>query len=376
MKKKILFEIDFKDWAFYFMVKSWSREIGDEYDCYYICNEPYRIKELRRISRMNMFLFNLVANFRLFFYRFFFSENKKVFHIHPSGNYSFPKFSKPFVVPFADETEKLPKMEFDYHISMAYFFQYSSEIPFTGRKKLIGIFNDCFPHLGPAYDIKTKTNVNELSRSEFFDKYLKHYDYLLVANENLIRAYREYTHKVEFALGIYKEECFGRTKIKSETFTLGWTGNPNRPVKGFFEVIEPAVQKVRATGRNIRLKTSFDASYEEMIEFYSDVDLAVIASSGDGAPTMFCEASLSDIPSVSTFVGLPSMVIQEGINGLFINRDIDEMANAIIYLHDNPDVLEGFSKRIKSDYLKIMSNALNIKKIRAVLKKLENNSSL
>lgn len=44
MKKKILFEVDFKDWAFYFMVKSWSLKLADEYDCYYVCNEAYPFK--------------------------------------------------------------------------------------------------------------------------------------------------------------------------------------------------------------------------------------------------------------------------------------------------------------------------------------------
>lgn len=371
MKKKILFEIDFKDWAFYFMVKSWSLELADEYDCYYVCNEDYRIKEVKNMSRLNIYSLNTISQFRFLFYRLFLEKNKKIQFIDLSGNYSYPKFTKAFVTPFSDETTEITNIvEFDYLISMAYFFQYSSEIPFKGCRNLVGIFNDCFPHLGPEYDIKTKTNVNALSRSQFFEKYLKHYDFLLLANDNLIRAYRDYTENIEFALGIYKEELFGRTKIKSEIFTLGWTGNPHRVVKGFFEVIEPAVEKVLATGRKIRLKTSFNASYEEMIEFYNDVDLAVIASSGDGAPTMFCEACLSNIPSISTFIGLPSMVIQDGINGIFIKRDINEMANAIIYLHDNRYILEGFSKRIKEDYLNIMSNEKNIFKIRKVLQKL------
>ncbi len=370
MKKTILFEVDFKDWAFYFMVKSWSLKLADEYDCYYVCNEPYRIKELKKMSRPKIFAFNLVAQIRFFYFKLFSRHNRKVQFIHPTGNYSFPRFTKNLVIDFKDETREVEKLNFDYLVSMAYFFQYSSEIPFKATKNLVGIFNDCFPHLGPEYDIKTKTNVNALSRAAFFEKYLKHYDFLLLANDNLIRAYKDYTSNLEFALGIYKEECFGRTKIKSEVFTLGWTGNPHRPVKGFFEIIEPAVQKVLATGRKVRLKTSFNATYEEMIEFYNDVDLAVIASSGDGAPTMFCEASLSDIPSVSTFIGLPSMVIQDGVNGLFIKRDIDEMANAIIYLYDNRDILEKFSKRIKQDYLNKMSNEKNIEKIRNVLRKL------
>lgn len=370
MKKKILFEVDLKDWAFYFMVKSWSLKLADDYDCYYVSNEAYRIKELKNMSLLKIIALNTISQFRFLFYQLFFSQNKKVQFVHSSGNYSFPKFTKAFVTPFNDETKQVEIINFDYLISMAYFFQYSSEIPFRGRKNLVGIFNDCFPHLGPEYDIKTKTDVNSLSRAQFFEKYLKHYDFLLLANDNLINAYKDYTANIEFALGIYKEELFGQTRFKSDIFTLGWTGNPHRPVKGFFEVIEPAVKKVLETGREVRLKTSFNASYEEMIEFYNDVDLAVIASSGDGAPTMFCEASLSGIPSVSTFIGLPSMVIRDGVNGLFINRDIDEMANAIIYLHDNREILEGFSKRIKNDYSDIMSNEKNIEKIRKVLKKL------
>ena len=371
MKKKILFEVDIKDWAFYFMVKSWSEKLVDEYDCYYVCNDIYRIKELPKMSRIKIDILNTIATIRFTLYKIFSKQNKKIQFIDISGNYSYPKFTKSLVIPFTDENKRVEILNFDYLISMAYFFQYVAEIPFKGRKNLIGIFNDSFPHLGPENDLKTKTYVNSLSREQFFDQYLKSYDFLLLANDNLIRAYSNYTENLEFALGIYKEEFFGRTKIKSEIFTLGWTGNPNRVVKGFFEVIQPAVQKVLATGRKVRLKTSFDASYEEMIEFYNDVDLAVIASSGDGAPTMFCEACLSDIPSVSTFIGLPSMVIQDGINGIFIERDIDEMANAIIYLHDNRDILERFSKRIKNDYLNIMSNEKNISKIRKVLQKLD-----
>ena len=57
MKKKILFEVDIKDWAFYFMVKSWSAKLADEYDCYYVCNDVYRIKGL---DKMNIFKINIL----------------------------------------------------------------------------------------------------------------------------------------------------------------------------------------------------------------------------------------------------------------------------------------------------------------------------
>ena len=77
MKKKILFEVDIKDWAFYFMVKSWSEKLVDEYDCYYVCNDIYRIKELPKMSRIKIDILNTIATIRFTLYKIFSKQNFK-----------------------------------------------------------------------------------------------------------------------------------------------------------------------------------------------------------------------------------------------------------------------------------------------------------
>ncbi|OWK97547.1 hypothetical protein AP75_10465 [Kaistella haifensis DSM 19056] len=371
MKKKILFELDFKNWAFYYLTKAWAEELREEYDFYYFTNDKYRVKPLKNISSQYYKLYNFLRNIQYNFLKKFSRVNHTLQFIHPSKKFSYPKHTHPYIYNFGGDEKPIDDKpeEFDYLFSMAYFFQYIAEHPFKGKKNIVGIFNDCYPHLGPEKDLKDRTFVNGLTREEFFNKYIKHYDYLLVANKNLENAYLPLTDKVQYCLGIYKQNEFGKIREEHNTFTLGWTGNPNRSVKGFYEVIVPAVEKVKATGRNIHLKTAFNFSYEDMITFYNDVDLAVIASDGDGAPTMFCEASLCGIPSISTRIGLPSMVIQDRVNGHFINRDIDEMADAIIYLFDNPDVIKKYASRIKEDYLNILDNKIQILNFKKILER-------
>src|SRR5690606_20183864 len=82
MKKTILFEVDFKDWAFYFMVKSWSLKLADEYICYYVCNEPYRIKALKKTNQFQIFIWNLISTVRFQLLKVVSCEKRKVQFIH------------------------------------------------------------------------------------------------------------------------------------------------------------------------------------------------------------------------------------------------------------------------------------------------------
>ena len=118
------------------------------------------------------------------------------------------------------------------------------------------------------------------------------------------------------------------------------------------------------TGRKIKLKTQFSGSYDSILSFYKDVDLVVIASEADTGPSLFSDACLSDVPSVSTKIGFPKMVIQHEKNGLFVNRDIDEVKNAIIKLYDDRILLKKFSKTIKQDYLKLLDNQISINNLK------------
>jgi glycosyltransferase involved in cell wall biosynthesis len=83
--------------------------------------------------------------------------------------------------------------------------------------------------------------------------------------------------------------------------------------------------------------------------FYDDVDVILIASTGDAGPSCFLEAGACGVPSISTRIGFPAETIRDGENGMFVGRSIDEMAKAIIYLYNHRGLLKDMSEKIRHD---------------------------
>lgn len=349
MKKKLLFVVDIPNWAYEFMVTTWLPWL-QEYDCYIAYAQDFHVRA-KQFSKKDIFLTALSNILK---------PKNPYYKIDTSRLFSYPVYINPPVFALPDKTRK-NITRFDIIVEMAYYFQMSAKMPFTAKKNFVGIFTDGYPHEGPAQDFIGNYDYRTMPREAFYKKYLAQYNGIIAGCNNIVRAYKPFTDKIRFTYGIYKQDEFGKTKTTHETFTIGWTGNPTREMKGFNEVIVPAIEKVRATGREINLKTKFSGPYEELFDFYKDVDLVLIASRADSGPSLFAEASLSDVPCISTPVGLPEMMIQHDKNGLIVNRDIDEFANAIIKLYDDREQLHQFSQRIKADYLKIMDNELRAK---------------
>ena len=347
MKKSILFIADKPDWAYHNIIKTWAELLNEEYNCYVAFAQDFFIKS-KKFSRWEILKNKISLAIK--------SSNKK-YKSHPSKTYSYPIYSENPVYEVLSQ-QKTDKISFDFIIEMAYYFQYISEFPFIANKKLVGIYTDSYPHEGPSFDEKTKTNLKALSRQEFYDRYLKKYDGIIVGGGNLYDDYQKFSNKVLFCYGIYKENEFVENKNvgEKETLTIGWTGTPNREMKGFRSIIEPAIKELQEEGLKIKLKTKFSGSYNELLSFYQDVDIVCIGSSADSGPSLFAEASLSSVPCISTRVGLPKTVIKDGIDGIFIDRNKDEMKSAIKKLYQDRDLLKSFSMRIKEDYLDIMSN--------------------
>lgn len=358
-KKSILFIADKRDWAYHNIIKTWQLKLENNYDCFIAFAEDYYIRP-KQFSASR----KLIEDFRHFFFK-----KEQTFRVHSSLNYAFPVYLKPPVYR-VDNLEKIDKTDFDFIIEMAYYFQYTCEFPFSAKKKLIGIYTDSFPHEGPSFDAKKQVELKLLSRKQFFENYLNPYDGIIVGNQNLFDDYKSLTDKLVIANGIFRQEDFieNQTVGRHSKLVIGWTGNPNRSMKGFKEVIQPAVEKVQKTGRDVELKTQFSGSYESLLKFYKDVDLICIASEADTGPSLFSEACLSNVPSISTKIGFPKMVIQDQINGVFVERDIDEMGNAIMDLYDNRAKLFLFSERIKSDYLRVLDNKTSIENLSQFLK--------
>ncbi len=361
-KKSILFIADKPEWAYHNIIKTWSLFLGNEYDCYIAFANDYLIRQ-KKFSFAEKLIINNINALR---------NKNKSYKIDSSRNFSYPVYKNPKVFDIKNQTFK-PKKEFDIIIEMAYYFQYVSEFPFQAKHRLVGLYTDSYPHEGPTFDAKTGTELKNLERKTFFEKYLKKYSGILVGNTNLYDDYKVFTDKLIFANGIYRQNDFKENLNvgESETLTIGWTGNPTRSMKGFHEVIEPAVENVKKTGRKIILKTQFTGSYDSILQFYSDVDIVAIASEADTGPSLFAEAALCNVPAISTEIGFPKMVIENEKNGIFVHRDIQEMENAIISMYDNREKLKSFSKRIKQNYLSKLDNKISLENLSAFLHELE-----
>lgn len=370
MKKNILFVADKPDWAYEFMIKAWLPFLFQDYNCFVAYDADYALKKSTQKSLIYRIIFNLKSFFKLNIFKIL-NKNKEVYFLDKSGNFFFPKYAVDKVYQYKDDLSKTlsDKSKFDIKVDMAFYFQYVANMPFSAERNIVGIFTDKFPHEGPTHDIRHNTDRSELSRQEFFDKYIKPYDHLIVGGGNLLSHYKKLTDKVDFVYGIYGQDEFEEnTNIgENDYLTIGWTGNPTRKMKGFEEYIVPAIENVKKTGRDVRLKTKFSGPYQELFTFYKDVDLVIIASDADSGPSMYAEASLSGVPCISTKVGLPLMGIKNNENGFIIDRKIADLENHITQLYDDRNLLKSMSARVKSDYLTWMDNSLTFEKLKAVL---------
>ncbi len=358
MKKSILFIVDKPDWAYHNIIKTWAELLHTEYNCYVAFAQDFFIKS-KKFSRWNILKNKISLAIK--------SSNKK-YKIHPSKTYSYPIYSENPVYEVLSQ-QKIDKISFDFIIEMAYYFQYISEFPFIANKKLVGIYTDSYPHEGPSFDEKNKIDLKTLPREIFYEKYLKPYDAIVVGNANLYEDYKKFNNKLTIANGTYKESLFIENKNvgNQETLTIGWTGTPDRKMKGFRDIIEPAIKELQEEGLKINLKTKFSGSYDELLSFYQDIDVVCIGSSADTGPSLFAEASLSKVPSISTKIGFPKMIIQNGENGIFVGRDKEEMKSAIKKLYQDRDLLKSFSMRIKEDYLEKLNNQKSVNNLKRLL---------
>lgn len=367
MKKNILFIADKPDWAYEFMIKTWVPYLQKDYNCFIAYQQDFAIKSNHTHFGIKKNLYNFLNKIR-----FSLTKTTKVFQVSDNSNYFFPVFKVPPVYEYNKDLTKTKTRitDFDIITEMSFYFQYTAQFPFSAPLKIVGIFTDKFPHDGPNFDIKMNLDRNILSREDFYNQYLKSYQHIIVGGGNLLNDYRKLTDKVDFVYGIFGQENFIENKNvgKNEFLTIGWTGTPDRAMKGFRTIIEPAIENVRKTGRNVYLKTKFSGPYDQLYTFYSDVDCIVIASDADSGPSMYAEASLSSVPVISTKVGLPLSFLTEGRNGIFIERTQESLEKAIIDLYDNRKKLADFSENTRNDYLKVMDNDITASYFIKILK--------
>lgn len=305
MKPSILIIADFPNWAYYEIQQFIKKELSDEFDIY--CDflvYNTKVKSKHPIRRIKSYF-----------------DNKKYSIIKPDNSY-------------------------DIVFYLAFYFDELIRIKWNAKKVIKGIYTDGFP--------PSNSNFNG-TKTEFINRFFTDVDAMACGSEQIVGIYDRNYSKCYYANMILDANFFKRDTVKknNKDFVVGWTGNPNREFKGYNTHIVPAIEKLQRKYPNIKLKSRFSGPMDTLPDFYKDVDVVVIASDADAGPSLFGEASLMDIPTISTNIGWPASVIQDNINGFIVNKDIDEIVAKIEKLYLDKKLLINMSNRIRNDFITV-----------------------
>jgi len=120
-----------------------------------------------------------------------------------------------------------------------------------------------------------------------------------------------------------------------EGFTVGYSGTKTHDWrKGITEFIIPAAEKAGAK-INLAMRVKGDTiPLEEMPSFYNTLNAYICASSSEGFSLSVLEAASCGVPIISTRVTGCTELIKHSENGLFVDRNVDDIVEKINIMKD------------------------------------------
>jgi len=132
---------------------------------------------------------------------------------------------------------------------------------------------------------------------------------------------------------------------------VGWAGslkNQTSAHRGVHQFIVPAVGAVKGAELVLAAREDRWRNAEEMREFYQSLHVYICASDTEGTPNPCLEAAACGVPVVTTPVGNMPELIRDGENGLFVTRDIDDIAAKLRLLRDDPALRERMGRAARA----------------------------
>lgn len=119
---------------------------------------------------------------------------------------------------------------------------------------------------------------------------------------------------------------------------VGWAGSLTNQgnKRGYHDIIVPAVQSLEGVKLLTAAREEKWRTYEQMRDFYHQLDVYVCASVSESGPNPCLEAAASGVPVVTTPVGVMPELIESGVNGFFIERTVESLAEKLRLLRDDP----------------------------------------
>jgi len=133
---------------------------------------------------------------------------------------------------------------------------------------------------------------------------------------------------------------------------IGWAGsltNVGPDERGYYDLIVPAVTSVEGVELVVAAREEKWRGPEEMREFYRSLDAYLCASRREGTPNPCLEAAACGVPLLTTRVGNMPELIRNGVNGLFIDREIADIATKAGWLRDHPAYRTSLAQHLLRD---------------------------
>jgi hypothetical protein len=152
--------------------------------------------------------------------------------------------------------------------------------------------------------------------------------------------------------GINTEFFQIKKKNVSKKFRIGSIGSKKWEIhKGKYRIDEICNKLgLDYENKSLFIETSGNIlSQKEILEYYSNIDVFVISSVSETGPNTLLESMSCGIPVISNKVGLSTIIIENGVNGILIEdiNDIDSYVDAIISLKNNKDMYDKISNNSK-----------------------------
>ena len=306
--------------------------------------------------------YHYIANYVIkhFSEKFDFYLDFTSFYLHSQKKTSFLKRLKHHIIKSYNKW-RYQRIRRDQKYDVIYYSGYYMRKQYPkimASKTILGIAVESFPPLCVGIGDE---NIN---LADFAKKYLNNVDVLVCGNHHTVDLYSSLDVPVLWANHWVSSEFYRLTPKKknlSDKFIVGWSGKKNRQIKGYHDFVVPAVELAAKYRPGICLKTREFGPRKTLPRFYDDLDVVLIASESEGGPALFAEAACSCVPAISTRVGWPMMIIQDGVNGFLVDRNVEQMADRIVRLYDDRELLYSMSQKIYDDSNTVLGDEVQIK---------------
>jgi glycosyltransferase involved in cell wall biosynthesis len=124
---------------------------------------------------------------------------------------------------------------------------------------------------------------------------------------------------------------FYRQRSESN-LVAGWTGDPRHTWKRLDEIVRPACLQA-----GVELRVATVLTREQLVEFYNDVDIVLVASIEEGSPNAVFEAGACGRTAVGTAVGIIPEAIVDGKNGFIVDGTVQAFADKLLWCKEHLD---------------------------------------